>query len=79
MSPEAMIGMLRENTRKYRYRQLFFEQDSNFPGNESKNWQRGWIASNEKAFTHQGKQLLVSRDNPQIGRKSAATQYSEDI
>jgi hypothetical protein len=73
-----MIGKHRENTRRYRYSQLLFEQDSNWPGNENKNWQSGWIASNEKAFTHQGKQLLESRNNGQIGRKSAATPKIKD-
>jgi hypothetical protein len=34
---KTTIGKHRENIGRYKYKQLFFEQDSNCPGNENKN------------------------------------------
>jgi hypothetical protein len=36
LGPET-LKLLQENTRRYRYRPLLSEQDSNCPGNKSKN------------------------------------------
>jgi hypothetical protein len=76
---ETTTGKHRENTGRYRYRQLLSEYNSNYSGNKSKNCifrkmhssghRDSGILPNLKTPAHERKQLPETRDNPQNGRE----------